>query len=128
MYFDEGRNLTHPQSKTSEAHHRINSAEQTERDAPEGNGHGKVATLRRTRSNAVQWQAENVLDVTNNKLQELMQLLYLLGRDPAVPKDARHHVTVAQSEIALLSRLMQNTASSRADHPKPPAAAAGCGW
>ncbi len=39
-----------------------------------------------------------------------MQLLYLLGRDPAVPKDARHHVTVAQAEIALLARLMRNAA------------------
>ena len=54
-----------------------------------------------------------MLDATNNKLQELMQLLYLLGRDPSVPQEARYHVTVAQSEIALLSRLMQNTAAAQ---------------
>ena len=53
-----------------------------------------------------------MLDATYNRLQELMQLLYLLGRDPAVPTDARYHVTVAQSEIALLSRAMQNSAAA----------------
>jgi len=52
-----------------------------------------------------------MLDTANNKLQELMQLLYLLSRDPAVPSDARYHVTVAQSEIALLSREMQNASA-----------------
>jgi hypothetical protein len=51
-----------------------------------------------------------MLDTTNSKLQELMQLLYLLSRDPEVPNDARHHVTVAQSEIALLTRTMHNAA------------------
>lgn len=35
-------------------------------------------------------------------------MLYLLSRDPAVPKDARYHVTLAQSEIALLVRIMRN--------------------
>ncbi|MGA2373280.1 MAG: hypothetical protein ACLPPV_18610 [Candidatus Korobacteraceae bacterium] len=59
-----------------------------------------------------------MLDSTNNKLQELVQLLYLLSRDPAVPSDARYHVTVAQSEIALLARLMQNTAEAEADKSK----------
>lgn len=56
------------------------------------------------------WNTEAVLDSTNNRLQELMQLLYLLSRDPAVPNDARYHVTLAQSEIALLARLIQNAA------------------
>jgi len=55
-----------------------------------------------------------MLDTTYNRLQELMQLLYLLSRDPAVPNDARYHVTVAQSEIALLTRMMQNSASDQA--------------
>ena len=55
-----------------------------------------------------------MLDATFNRLQELMQLLYLLSRDPSVPNDARYHVTIAQSEIALLSRTMQNAASSQA--------------
>jgi hypothetical protein len=54
-----------------------------------------------------------MLDSANNRLQELMQLLYLLSRDPGVPNDARYHVTVAQSEIALLAREMRNTAESQ---------------
>lgn len=53
-----------------------------------------------------------MLDTTNNRLQELMQLLYLLSRDPGVPNDARYHVTVAQSEIALLTRTMHNAATA----------------
>ncbi|HZP23720.1 MAG TPA: hypothetical protein VFB04_09750 [Terriglobales bacterium] len=56
------------------------------------------------------WTTESMLDATCNRLQELLQLLYLLGRDPSVPTEARYHVTVAQSEIALLSRVMQNSA------------------
>jgi len=56
-----------------------------------------------------------VLDTTCNCLQELMQLLYLLSRDPSVPNDARYHVTVAQSEIALLSRQMQNSTAAVTD-------------
>lgn len=54
-----------------------------------------------------------MLDSANNRLQELMQLLYLLSRDPGVPQDARYHVTVAQSEIALLAREMRNTAENQ---------------
>jgi hypothetical protein len=126
MYFDEGRNLKHPQYKRSEAHHLINSAEQTEREGCGHNRQASFAPLRQVSGNDPgKWQAGKVLDVTNNKLQELMQLLYLLGRDPAVPQNARHHVTVAQSEIALLSRLMQNAPNPQDDKPKPPAAAAG---
>lgn len=53
-------------------------------------------------------QAAKMLDSANNKMQELMQLLYLLSRDPAVPNDARYHVTVAQGEIALLARVIRN--------------------
>jgi len=56
-----------------------------------------------------------VLDATYNRLQELMQLLSLLSRDGGVPSDARYHVTIAQSEIALLSRIMQNSGSVEAD-------------
>ena len=51
-----------------------------------------------------------MLNRANNKLQELLQLLYLLGRNPVIPKEARHHVTVAQSELALLTRVLQNNA------------------
>ncbi len=64
-----------------------------------------------------------LLDSTNNRLQELMQLLYLLSRDPAVPTDVRYHVTVAQSEIALLARLIQNSAEERGVKANPSAAA-----
>ena len=49
-----------------------------------------------------------MLNRANNKLQELVQLLYLLGRDPAIPRGIRHHVTVAQSEILLLSNLLHS--------------------
>ncbi|HLI64377.1 MAG TPA: hypothetical protein VKV05_13345 [Terriglobales bacterium] len=62
-----------------------------------------------------EWQTVQVLETANNKLQELMQLLYLASRDPAVPKDARYHVTLAQSEIALLIRLMQNAAAAETE-------------
>jgi len=51
-----------------------------------------------------------------------MQLLYLLSRDPAVPTDARYHVTLAQSEIALLTRQMQNAAEDQPGKSDPPAA------
>jgi hypothetical protein len=60
-----------------------------------------------------------MLNRANNKLQELMQLMYLLSRDPAIPQDARHHVTVAQSEIALLSHMLHNSAQQV---PQPPMA------
>ena len=52
-----------------------------------------------------------------------MQLFYLLSRDPAIPNDARYHVTVAQSEIALLTRLMQNIAEAGAGESPPSARA-----
>jgi len=70
--------------------------------------------------------AGEVLNTANNRLQELMQLLYLLSRDPAVPKDARYHVTVAQSEIALLVRIMRNAeeAAPRSAVDRPDGAAA----
>jgi uncharacterized protein (UPF0147 family) len=75
----------------------------------------KVHFLRPDRlASRVELETARVLDSTNNKLQELMQLLYLLSRDPSVPNDARYHVTVAQSEIALLTRQMQNAADAEA--------------
>jgi hypothetical protein len=87
MYFDEGKRLNTQQCRSSERNSRVKPATQP---TPE-------------------WKTEIALDAANNKLQELMQLFYLLGRDPAIPKEARFHVTVAQSEIALLSRQMQNS-------------------
>jgi hypothetical protein len=67
-------------------------------------------------------EATGMLGAANNKLQELMQLLYLLGRDPAVPADARYHVTLAQSEMALLTRQMQNAAEDQPAKTNPLAA------
>ena len=66
--------------------------------------------------------AKDVLNTANNRLQELMQLLYLLSRDPAVPNDARFHVTLAQSEIALLVRIMRNAEEAHDNATKLPAA------
>jgi hypothetical protein len=59
------------------------------------------------------WKMPGALDAANNRLQELMQLFYLLSRDPAIPQDARYHVTLAQSEIALLTRVMRNIANEQ---------------
>lgn len=83
--------------------------EEPARPRPSGSKQEENRNLSKTGS---AWDTEAVLDTTFNRLQELMQLLYLLSRDPAVPNDARYHVTVAQSEIALLSRVMQNSAST----------------
>ena len=103
MYFDEGKRLNTPQCRSTERNSRVTPATQL---TPE-------------------WKTEIVLDAANNKLQELMQLFYLLGRDPAIPKEARFHVTVAQSEIALLSRQMQNSAEAVTEM-RDPATQADC--
>jgi hypothetical protein len=126
MYFNERSDLNQPQYKQPENENQFTS----NGTQPFGFA-GHCAEQNRTRLNQIpsresgEWRAVSALDAANNKLQELMQLLYLLGRDPAVPQDARYHVTVAQSEIALLTRLMQNAANAEADNPGPPAAAAG---
>ncbi len=113
MHFDEGRSLNHPYYSESESRSRFEHQQQRREDSSGGNGkaqHPGPGTVRL--ETADDWQTEGVLDAANNKLQELMQLLYLLGRDPRVPQDARYHVTLAQSEIALLTRLMQNSAEA----------------
>ncbi|MGC2112033.1 MAG: hypothetical protein WA655_21115 [Candidatus Korobacteraceae bacterium] len=53
-----------------------------------------------------------------------MQLFYLLSRDTRVPQDARYHVTVAQSEIALLTKIMTNSAEASDANNQP--SNAGC--
>jgi len=113
MHFDEGRLLKQPQYREPESRKPVNAAAQqpnrcrsAENSRPPLNLHAQVAPE--------DWKAATVLDSANNKLQELMQLLYLLSRDPSIPNDARYHVTVAQSEIALLARQMQNTAEAQA--------------
>ena len=67
---------------------------------------------------ATELKMAKMLDHANNRLQELMQIFYLLSRDMAVPKDARAHVTVAQGEIERLVRAMRDSAE-----PKPQATA-----
>ncbi|MGB8888364.1 MAG: hypothetical protein WCC87_16665 [Candidatus Korobacteraceae bacterium] len=112
MYFDEGRPLNRPHNSDFETSSRIGSAKQqpnpsTHYDAPEAHPVFGQTSLQ----SSTNWKAGGALNAANNKLQELMQLFYLLSRDPAIPADARYHVTVAQSEIALLMRLMQNVAN-----------------
>lgn len=61
-----------------------------------------------------------MLDHANNRLQELMQILYLLSRDTAVPLTARGHVTVAQGEIEHLARAMRNSEEPKAEPQAAP--------
>ncbi len=107
MHFHEGRRLNQAQYHDSDAGNPITSlgSQPQQFTCGRDSSHPFVH-----RTAPADWKTESALDSANNKLQELMQLLYLLGRDPRVPQDARHHVTVAQSEIALLTRLMQNSA------------------
>jgi len=121
MYFEEGRLLSQAQYKKPEACTRINSTGQQPRESPCRGTENTRARLNR-HSSSEPGEAAGMLDATNNKLQELMQLLYLLSRDPAVPTDARYHVTLAQSEIALLTREIQNAADDQAGKVNPPAA------
>jgi hypothetical protein len=99
--------LNQPQARHSESRISKNHREQCSRESA---CHSRSTQTPRPDRAAphLEWKTEAVIDTTNNKLQELMQLLYLLSRDPSVPADARYHVTVAQSEIALLTRVMQN--------------------
>ncbi|MFZ0315147.1 MAG: hypothetical protein WAL85_20775 [Candidatus Korobacteraceae bacterium] len=113
MYFEEVRLLNQAQYKKAEACPRINSTGQRPRESAYRGSEKNRARLTQ-RSPSGPEEAAGMLDATKNKLQELMQLLYLLSRDPAVPTDARYHVTVAQSEIALLTRQMQNAAEDQA--------------
>lgn len=112
MYFEEGRLLNQAQYKKPDACTRINSTGQPPRESACRGTENNRARLNKLSSSDPE-AAAGMLDATNNKLQELMQLLYLLSRDPAVPTDARYHVTVAQSEIALLTRQMQNAADDQ---------------
>ncbi len=121
MHFEEGRLLNQPQCKKLEACTRINSTGQQPRASACRGTEDNRARFNRVASSE-SGEAAGMLDATNNKLQELMQLLYLLSRDPAVPTDARYHVTLAQSEIALLTRQMQNAAEDQAGKANPPAA------
>jgi hypothetical protein len=126
MYFDDGRRLNQSSCRNSETANRINPTKQPAQEFTcRGAEHRAPLMGGLTTPATGGWKTERVLDAANNKLQELMQLLYLLSRDPAVPNDARFHVTVAQSEIALLTRQMQNSATAKAGEnqlPRPQAA------
>jgi len=118
MDFFEGRPLSQQPHNESRNNNGANPQGQGSQSLAEGRT--KIASPFRKDGpqQGSQWQTTNVLETANNKLQELMQLLYLLSRDPAVPQDARYHVTVAQSEIALLTRRLQNSNQMN----EPPAA------
>ena len=104
MYFSERSDLQPPNYPESKDHNTLSS------NAPQSLGFtGRSMTNNcRRPSQRAELGAKDVLNTANNRLQELMQLLYLLSRDPGVPNDARYHVTLAQSEIALLVRIMRN--------------------
>jgi hypothetical protein len=108
MYF-EGDSLSQPQVSRS-----VISSQTKLREEPSRPMAGRADQLQSSRPDRLlpnaEWGSET--DATYNRLQALMQLLYLLSRDPAVPNDARFHVTVAQSEIALLSRVMQKSSAA----------------
>ena len=107
MYFNEGRASKLSHYNDPESCHRAKPSSDTEQPSPR-------CTID-TGNSARDWKTVKMLDNANNKLQELMQLLYLLSRDPAVPNNARHHVTVAQGEIALLAHVMRTAESGAGD-------------
>jgi len=112
MYFDEGRHLNHNEYRESNASSRRTLSRPPSTDPLFLRGERRAPS-------ALKSPGEDPLDTARNRLQELMQLLYLLSRDPRVPQDARYHVTVAQSEIALLSKVMQNNAEAAARVEQP---------
>jgi len=106
MHFNEGRILNCSHYNETENRKAIEPAAHL--SSPTRRAQIALGTNRRDNSECRDSQAAKMLDSANNKMQELMQLLYLLSRDPAVPSDARYHVTVAQGEIALLARVIRN--------------------
>lgn len=102
MYFDEGRALNQPRCNNTETRNQVNPTPQPAKHSPNCANQSQCHGVK-------DWKTAKMLDSANNKLQELMQLLYLLSRDPAVPNEARYHVTVAQGEIALLANVMRNS-------------------
>jgi hypothetical protein len=120
MYFSERSDLQQPHYQESKDHNTLSS------NAPQSlefTGRSMTNNCRRPSPRpAAELGAKEVLNTANNRLQELMQLLYLLSRDPGVPNDARYHVTMAQSEIALLVRIMRNAEEAHDNASKLPAA------
>jgi hypothetical protein len=123
MYFSKRSHLKQPHYKEPETYNPIrsnpsHSLEFAGRGAKDNGARPDRVPLCST----AEFGAKDVLNTANNRLQELMQLLYLLSRDPAVPNDARFHVTLAQSEIALLVRIMRNAEEAHNNATKLPAA------
>jgi hypothetical protein len=123
MYFSERSDLKQPHYNEPETYNPIRSnpsqyLEFAGRGAKDNSARQDRVPLRST----AELGAKDVLNTANNRLQELMQLLYLLSRDPAVPNEARFHVTLAQSEIALLVRIMRNAEEAHDNASKLPAA------
>ncbi len=108
MHFDEGSILNRSHYHETENHNRKEPVSLGCHSSASRRTQLGLGTNRRDQSESHDLQAAKMLDSANNKMQELMQLLYLLSRDPAVPNDARYHVTVAQGEIALLARVIRN--------------------
>lgn len=109
MYFDEGRVLNQSHYNDPEVSSYPNSSQA---QLPGQSCRCLGSRAAESNSPSGEKQTAEMLDSANNRLQELMQLLYLLSRDPGVPSDARYHVTMAQGEIALLARVMRNTAEN----------------
>ncbi len=86
MYFDEGRPLNHLRGNESETSSRTGSA----RQQPDHSTYDKVQEGRplfaKVPLQPPDLKTGGALDNANNKLQELMQFLYLLSRDPAIPR------------------------------------------
>jgi hypothetical protein len=113
----EGDILNQPQVHPSAVASRTNRREISSRQQA-----SRSDASQQQSSHNSQLDTGSVLDAAYNRIQELMQLLYLLSRDTCVPSDARYHVTIAQSEIALLSRIVQNSrcAAAEASHARHP--------
>jgi len=109
MYFSERSDLKQPHYEEPKTQNPLSSnPSQTLEIAGRSRKNNGDPRDRASLRPAAEFGAKDVMDTANNRLQKLMQLLYLLSRDPAVPNDARYHVTLAQSEIALLVRIMRN--------------------
>ena len=119
MYFSERSDLKQPHYNEPGNHQQFSSNPPPPLEFPgRSTAENRVRADRGPLRTTAELGTKDVLNTANNRLQELMQLLYLLSRDPAVPNDARFHVTLAQSEIALLVRIMRNAAEAHENASK----------
>ncbi len=112
MHFDEVRPLNYPNETPSQGSSLASQQPHESTGDDTKNERPRFAIV--PRQTVPVLKAAGALETANDRLQELMQLFYLLSRDPAIPQDARYHVTLAQSEITLLTRVMQNVANQGA--------------